>query len=400
MPTNPAPIPAEWQHALAAHCRSQVRECDVWASFHVIAFIGVDVNVCGVCKRGESEPHPRTGLHFQLPPRWELLFPTRPDLVRLCRALGFGVPTEPTGPSNSNLLSLKHVISVYEAQLNLLLEAFDLATAMTRARDYMQMYEHQGARLGSVRERAGEWMFCGLLDAEETIPDAHKAAYCGGCFHLSCVGLITKPRANVGRLACIYCLQDRRYRDRPSACSKVQSMAMYGPNRILRVLNLATDTIPTMLLNCSCQHEVGVGLPCAAMFAVLCAMGAVPHHSLIHAHWLAHNVVGAAQGEAAIEGNQALVLDVAAVVNDAKPRAAPSALEPIMSPPSGVKVRGSRRALAAVNAVITQSAAGGRPIDAQGEADVKLHDVAAPPRQKKRKSRRHQSRRGQKSDTK
>ena len=284
-----------------------------------------------MCKRGESEPHPRTGLHFQLPPRWELLFPTRPDLVRLCRALGFGVPTEPTGPSNSNLLSLKHVISVYEAQLNLLLEAFDLATAMTRARDYMQMYEHQGARLGSVRERAGEWMFCGLLDAEETIPDAHKAAYCGGCFHLSCVGLITKPRANVGRLACIYCLQDRRYRDKPSACSKVQSMAMYGPNRILRVLNLAPDT---------------------------------------------------------------------AVVNDAKPRAAPSALEPTMSPPSGVKVRGSRRALAAVNAVITQSAAGGRPIDAQGEADVKLHDVAAPPRQKKRKSRRHQSRRGQKSDTK
>ncbi len=166
MPTNPAQIPAEWQHALAAHCRSQVRECDVWASFHVIAFIGVDVNVCGVCKRGESEPHPRTGLHFQLPPRWELLYPTRPDLVRLCRALGFGAPTEPTGPSNSNLLSLKHVISVYEAQLNLLLEAFDLATAMTRARDYMQMYEHQGARLGSVRERAGEWMFCGLLDAE------------------------------------------------------------------------------------------------------------------------------------------------------------------------------------------------------------------------------------------
>ncbi len=273
-----------------------------------------------------------------------LLYPNRPDLIRLCRALGFGAPVELSGASNSNLASLQHVISVYHAQTVALLKDHDEKTAISIARKFMQDFEFNGQPLGEARARDGLWMYCGLEGDEDCVPDEHKSDFCGGCFHLACAGLITKPKATGGRLACMHCLSDRRYRPKLAPSARLQRLAMYRPNRDLRMLKLDADTVPTLKLVCSCKANIGSGIPCAGMLAVAQSVGAVLHYSCIHRHWLSHSIVNVVQGDAAFEGNEALVLNVAAVAKEISPQIPPSTLKVGMTEPRGVTVRPSKRA--------------------------------------------------------
>lgn len=314
--------------------------------------------------------------------------------------LGFGAPIEASGASNSNLGSLKHVLNVYQVQYTALLKKHEEKEAADLARDFMQRYEFNSEPLGKPRSKDGQWMYCGLIDDEESLPDELKGSFCGGCFHLGCAGLVQLPKATSGRLACMYCLSDRRHRPKPPQGARLQEQVMYRENRTLRMLHLDPDPIPSAKLICSCSGNIGSGIPCAGMLAVAHHVSCVLHYSCIHQHWISHTIVDVVRGEAAFEGNQALTLDVDAVIEEKLPQIPPSTLAKSMSEPRGIMVRASKRAATVVSVTLTQSAPGGRDItkvSSNNGADhlpVELDSIVPPPKPPLKKSRRYKPKLG------
>ena len=306
------------------------------------------------------------GLGFRLPQQWRKLFATRPLLKRLCVALGFRPPQEESGPSNSNLASLYHVLDEYKAQLDHALETMDELAARRAARDYMQQYEFLGSPLGEPQVPRGKWIYCGLAEGEDELPASHKKAFCGCCFHWECVGRQTTPKAHEERVPCLMCQSDPRYRAKPPPLLRMMDQGLYLHNGVPRitVLNHSEETrIKTLLLVCDCLEQIGSGLPCEGMLGVSRILGGVLSHRHVHPHWFTHKISGVPDPEAVMEANDARMFDAGAVLSqrpDGQQQAA-SALGDGLPKPQGVRVKkGKSRGGEMVRMAISRSEPGGR----------------------------------------
>jgi hypothetical protein len=322
------------------------------------------------------------GVGFDLPKRWNVLYPTRVEMIRVCRALGFSEPRESTGPTNVLLGSLVHVISAYVVERDRLLKLdHSLLEAKQLARDYMQSYEYEGVPLGAPKfPKKTKWLFCGLKDGEDSVPKQFEKDYCGNVFHFECAGLLQVPKGD--RAPCMHCLAQQRYRAKPAAGQSLVEKVMWLESGVPRVLELSPPPFPVILLDCKCLEAIGTGLPCEGMLAVARHLGGVLHFSHFHSHWMSHKVVGFVTPSPVFDGNGSVLLDLGAVINQDGGYPAASALDEGLPKPLGVQLD---RATGVVEAPVmtTSSAPGGRPLVArmgvEDQAPVLFTAVIDPP---------------------
>lgn len=312
---------------------------------------------------GKTEPE--VGIGFLLPLNWRKMWTRRLDLIRLCRALGFGEPKEDTGTNNSNVASLQHVLGVYEDQLATLLKSSSPLEARRKARDYMQAFEFAGKQLGKPRFKEGSWVYCGLKENEEVVPPELRGDFCGKVVHYECAGVCTVT-SKQERVACMWCLSEKRNRPRGPPCEQLVEKLTLRSDGAPRILGVEEgDVIGCLFLACECKQAKGSGLPCPAMVAVADSLGCVLDFRLFHCHFYSHHVIGTVEAEAVVERNRRLKLDVKAVLNFKGNKTAPSSVSVPVEPISVWHGDGSLPC----EPVVTESAPGGRKLGALGSED-------------------------------
>lgn len=357
-----------------------------------LSIMSIDLDVCGICGGGEGDDV-EPGVSFVLPKQWPKLYSTKPQLIQLCRALGFREPKETSGPSNSNNGSLIAMIQEYETQMHTLMKECELKDALRGARDYMRKYLFNGSPLGIPNYQVGEnWMYCGLLEGEDSVPKEFKRQFCGHCMHLECAGFVRVPRVGKDRIPCIRCASDLQYRPKDSqlvtTMQNVCYLAKTGKPRITHLNHNPGEEIGTLLLDCDCRQAVGAGLPCPAMVAVGQMEGSVLSFRLYHKYWFSHKLIGAPDPLPAFDINKKQTFDKEAVIGSMEPRVAPSAMQEGQPLPKKSTVSPSTGAGSQSPVHFSRGLPGGGPVS-NDERLADLQKVLVQGRNQKKKSRRY-----------
>lgn len=161
----------------------------------------------GKCASCHETKHPVGVSGFNLPNRWEFLYPTNSSRKRVIVALGFGQPKEEGSSNNATSDGLLDTLQKYDYYLEENLEkGLGLRDAKVDTMEQMRKEEYGGQVLGKPRITADCWVQCGLLEGEETLPESERRTYCGKWYHLECFGLHRTPTKNE-RIPCLQCLQ-------------------------------------------------------------------------------------------------------------------------------------------------------------------------------------------------
>ena len=282
-------------------------------------------NKCSCCRHKEF-PGTDGGSSlggFVLPPNWELLYQTLPLRKRVCVALGFGVPKEENSTNNATAAGLTHAITEYQCKLDLLqngVGALDFDSARAAALEHMSEFVYDGRQLGTARyskEAKTMWMCCGLLEGEESVPEGQQRHYCGKWFHFQCIGLISKPKekATPDRVACMMCLQDRRFRVKVLPAERLRQLALHDAAGTPRIVSTKEDErIPTWSLTCDCAAPTGNGLPCAGQCAVARTNAVVISFESYNPYWFGGHLKAVPAIKAAFVANNKHIIDVEEVL--------------------------------------------------------------------------------------
>jgi len=223
------------------------------------------------------------------------------------------------------------------------------------------------------------WLQCGLIGDEVSLPDDQLRHYCGKWYHFRCAGIISKPKetATAERIACMECLQDRRYRVKVKPIERLRILALHDSAGVPRIVSVKeNDQLETWCLKCDCTAAEGSGLPCAAMCAVARSNGVVLSFDSYHPHWFGSNVVNTPSISAAFKINDKYVIDVSAVIGEPGPehRNKPGTFDEDLESPQGLELNGEA---------------------AEEAVDLQLQDgVTVPPVHSQKRSRRRKSKKG------
>lgn len=281
--------------------------------------------VCATC-RSADEGAFENGRGFQVPVRWELLYPGVSMRKRMCIALGFNHPKEAKSTNNATHEGLLDMLTLYVAHRDRLCrDGLEEVPAHVAARDLMRQHEYGGRPIGVPRFTRGLWIQCGVLTGEDAVPEKHRREYCGLWFHLCCVGLVRAPKDDTLRVQCMRCMQDARYRVKPPKIEQIAKVALWDGHGAPRILQDEHDgRIRTLDLICSCELAVGSGLPCEAMLATARTCGAVLSYYHYNTHWFGGKFINFEPPKPVFDKNQKLQLNVNEVVGNAQAHEAPS----------------------------------------------------------------------------
>jgi len=314
---------------------------------------------------------------FVLPAKWEWLYQTLALRKRLCLALGFGVPKEDNSTNNATAAGLTNALTEYAHKLESLQQGADALSfdaARLQARTHMREWKHGERPLGKARfskDTKSMWLSCGLIGDEESLPDDQRRHYCGKWFHFVCAGLISKPKDKTAgvRVACMECLQDRRYRVKVKPSERLRSIALHDSTGVPRIVStkVENEQLETWFLSCDCAAAEGSGLPCTGMCAVARCNAVVISFDSFHPHWLGSNILPAPRIDAAFQINDKYVLNVSAVIDeeDVEHRNKPGTFDADLESPQGVELNGDPFAADLAVEDPLQGVVAGPPVNSQ-----------------------------------
>jgi hypothetical protein len=199
----------------------------------------------------------------------------------------------------------------------------------------MRSHEYSGRKLETPSYKHDMWLQCCVLEGETEVPQEYRRDFCGLWFHSSCIGVLREPKGKKEseRVACLLCLQDKRFRPKVPATEQISMLAVWDRLGVPRILaNEKDGRLPTLRLGCDCQLAVGQGLPCEGQLAVSrCVGGVISFHSY-NRHFFSHKLLELDIPPPVFRSNQSVVLNVDAVINHREKEAAPSKIPDAMAP--------------------------------------------------------------------